>query len=174
MTIDRGAVDADRERPRPPRNVTSVGALVVRDESLLVVRMTYGPSKGRYMLPGGQLDPGETLDTAAMREVREETGIDTRPLGIVGLRSRYDGPNTDTYVLWLLEHVSGEPHSDGYENDDARFLPFAEIAERDDVVYLVKYLAARLRDGTFDVERLVTDYEYQSPGTTSESWKLFM
>jgi ADP-ribose pyrophosphatase YjhB (NUDIX family) len=174
MTIDRGAIDADQEHPRPPRNVTSVGALVVRDESLLVVRMTYGPSAGRYMLPGGLLDPGETLDTAAMREVREEAGIETRPLGIVGLRSRYDGANTDTYILWLLEHVSGEPMSDGYENDDARFLPFAEIAEREDVVYLVKYLAARLRDGAFETHQRMMDYEYQSPGTTSESWKLFM
>ena len=159
---------------RSPRNVTSVGALVVREASLLVVRMTYGPSRGRYMLPGGLLDPGETLDVAAAREVREETGIEARPLGIVGLRSRYDGPNTDTYILWLLEHVSGEPAPDGHENDDARFLPFDEIAERDDVVYLVKYLAVRLASGAINTHAQIDDYAYQFPGATPDSWKLFM
>jgi ADP-ribose pyrophosphatase YjhB (NUDIX family) len=160
-----------------PRNITSVGALVVREERLLVVRMTYGPSQGRYMLPGGVLDPGETLDLAAVREVREETGVEARPVGIVGLRSRYlpeRGGSTDTYVLWLLEHVSGEPTPDARENDDARFMSFAEIAAREDVVYLVKYLAARIAAGAIAPHDIVTDYEYTLPGTTRETWKLFM
>lgn len=177
---DRGAIDAEQERTqsqRPPRNVTSVGALVVRAESLLVVRMTYGPSRGRYMLPGGILDPGETLDTAAVREVREETGVEARPLGIVGLRSRYDADrngSTDTYILWLLAHVSGEPIPDGVENDDARFLTFDEIETREDVVYLVKYLAARIRSGAIHPHTQASDYTYQFPGSTPDSWKLFM
>src|SRR5690606_1360118 len=87
---------------REPRNVTSVGGLVVRDNAVLLVRMNYGPNRGRYMLPGGLIDPGETLDVAIAREVLEEAGVEARPVGIIGLRSRYDGPNNDTYVLWLL------------------------------------------------------------------------
>ncbi|RIK42271.1 MAG: NADH pyrophosphatase [Chloroflexi bacterium] len=162
------------DTPRPPRNVTSVGALVVRDNALLVVRMTYGVSKGRYMLPGGVLDPGETLDVAAAREVREETGVEARPVGIVGVRTRYDGHNTDTYILWLLEHRSGEPAADGHENDDARYMPFGEIETREDVVYLVKYLARRLANGDITAHRQVEDYAYQLPGSTPDSWKLFM
>ncbi len=157
-----------------PRNVTSVGALVVRESSLLVVRMSYGPTQGRYMLPGGLLDPGETLDVAAAREVREETSVEARPVGIVGVRTRYDGPHNDTYVLWYLEHVAGEPAADGHENDDARFFTFDEIAERDDVVYLVKYLAARIASGAMNPHAHAHDYAYQFPGTTPDSWKLFM
>jgi ADP-ribose pyrophosphatase YjhB (NUDIX family) len=162
--------------PLEHRNVTSVGALVRRGESLLVVRMVYGPSKGRYMLPGGLLDPGETLDVAAAREVREETGVTARPLGVVGVRSFYhqERLHTDNYVLWLLEHIEGEPRSDAAENDDARFLSFDEIAAREDVVYLVKYLAARLRDGLLIPHALVDDYAYQLPGSTKDSWKLFV
>lgn len=159
---------------RPPRNVTSVGCLVVRDDSLLVVRMTYGPSAGRYMIPGGLLDAGEALDVAAAREVREETGIEARPLGIVGIRSRVEGQNNDTYIVWLLEPLSGEPTPDGRECDDCRFLRFDAIAERDDVVYLVKYFAARLRDGNLMPHTRVTDYAYQLPGTTPDTWKLFV
>lgn len=159
---------------RPPRNVTSVGALVRRDDALLTVRMTYGASRGRYMLPGGLLDPGETLDVAAVREVREETGIDARALGIIGVRTRYDGANTDNYVLWLLEYVSGEPRPHDYENDDARFMTFDEIAAREDVVYLVKYLAVRIREGRIAPHAYVEDYAFQLPGSTPDSWKLYM
>ena len=163
-------------RPRPPRNVTSVGALVTRGEALLVVRMTYGPSQGRYMLPGGLLDPGETLDVAAAREVREETGVVARVVGLVGVRTRYeprDG-STDSYTLWQLAHETGEPRADDRENDDARYMPFAEIAEREDVVYLVKYLAARLASGALRAHTYVDDYAYQSSGTTRDSWKLYV
>lgn len=165
------------DAPTPSaRNVTSVGALVTRGQALLVVRMTYGPSRGRYMLPGGLLDPGETLDMAAAREVLEETGVTARVVGLAGVRSRFDprDGSTDTYTLWRLEHVAGEPTPDGRENDDARFLPFAEIAGREDVVYLVKYLAAKLEAGAMTPHALVEDYAYQFPGSTKESWKLFV
>ncbi|HET7035057.1 MAG TPA: NUDIX domain-containing protein [Thermomicrobiaceae bacterium] len=157
-----------------PRNVTSVGGLVVRDDAVLLVRMTYGPSHGRYMLPGGLVEPGETLDRAIAREVLEETGVAARPLGIIGLRSRYDGPNNDTYVLWLLQHESGEPRPEGHENDDARYLTLAEIDTRDDVTYLAAYLARRVLSGAVTPHRLAADYEYRTPGTDAESWKLFL
>jgi 8-oxo-dGTP pyrophosphatase MutT (NUDIX family) len=136
--------------------------------------MSYGPSVGRWMIPGGLLDPGETLDTAAAREVLEETGVTARPIGIVGIRSRSDGPNTDNYVLWLLEPLSGEPTPDEREIEEARYMHFTEIAEREDVVYLVKYLAARLADNTITPHTHATDYTYQFPGTTPDTWKLFI
>lgn len=51
------------------------------------------------MLPGGLIDPGETLDIAVTREVLEETGVTARPVGIIGIRTRYAGLLTDNYVL---------------------------------------------------------------------------
>ena len=159
---------------REPRNVTSVGGLVVRGDAVLLVRMTYGPNRGRYMLPGGLIDPGETLDVAIAREVREEAGVEARPVGIIGLRSRYDGPDNDTYVLWLLEHVAGEPRAEGRENDDARFFTLAEIEARDDIADLVRYLARRVLRGEIRPHRLVDDYHSRLPAPTPDSWKLFM
>ena len=159
---------------RPPRNVTSVGGVVIRGDAMLVVRMTYGPNRGRFMLPGGLVDPGETLDVAVVREVAEETGITARPVGIIGLRTRHDGPHTDNYVLWLLDHVDGEPRPHGRENDEARYLTLAELDARDDVTYLVTYLARRVLSGHAHPHRQVEDYEYRLPGTSPGSWKLFM
>lgn len=161
---------------RPPRNVTSVGALVVAGERLLVVKMAYGPSRGRWMLPGGIVDPGETLDTAAAREVREETGIEARPLGIAGLRSRVMGQDNDTYVLWLLEPLdpAATPVADGREIEECRWLPFDELVTGDEAVYLVQYLARKLRDGALRLQTRADDYAYQFPGTTPDTWKLFV
>ena len=161
-------------RSREWRNITSVGGLVVRDDAILLVRMAYGPNQGRFMLPGGLVEPGETLDRAIAREVLEETGVEANPLGIIGLRSRYDDDRNDTYVLWLLEHVSGTPRPHGRENDEARYLGLADMESRTDVAYLAVYMARRVLSGAIKPHELVRDYEYSLPGTTAESWRLFL
>jgi 8-oxo-dGTP diphosphatase len=162
------------DRRREPRNTTGVGGAVLRGEEILVVRMNYGPSQGRYMLPGGLLDPGETLDGAIVREVREETGIEAVPRGIIGVRSRYTDRGTDTYLIWQMDYLSGEPEGDGREIEHARFMTLDEINQREDVVYLVWYVASKIFNGGADLLQHMNDYEYQLPGSTPDSWKLFM
>jgi ADP-ribose pyrophosphatase YjhB (NUDIX family) len=132
--------------PNVPGNIISVGALVLRDNAILVVRLTYGPTAGTYSLPGGWLDVGEDI----------ETGVDARCLGVIGLRVRADVERSQTDLVWLLEYVSGEPSPQAGEADDARFMPIDEIATRDDVEQIVRELAERHRTG----ER--------------EAWKLFV
>jgi 8-oxo-dGTP diphosphatase len=156
------------------RNTTGVGGIVVRHNEILVVRMTYGPSRGRYMLPGGLLDPGETLDGAVVREVQEETGIIAEPRGIIGVRSRYTDRGTDTYLIWLLQYLSGEPVADGREIEHARFQTHEEIRTPDDIVYKVRYMAEKVFDGDAELLEHMNDYEYRMPGSTPDSWKLFM
>jgi 8-oxo-dGTP diphosphatase len=163
----------NHDRPRR-RNTTGVGGVVLREQEILVVRMTYGPSQGRYMLPGGLLDPGETLDVAVRREVREETGIIARPAGIIGVRSRYTERGTDTYLIWLLHHLSGEPRADQREISEARYMSLDEMDARDDVTYIVRYMARKVLTGEAGTMSLVEDYEYQMPGSTPDSWKLFL
>jgi len=156
------------------KTVASAGAAVVRDDSLLVVRMTYSPTQGQYMLPGGVVESGETMDATVVREVREETGIEARPLGIIGVNSIVYSGETHTYVLWLVEPVGGDLVADGNEVDHCCFLTFDEIEARDDVAYLVKYVSRRLRSGAHAMLSLVTDYAEFVPGVTPETWKLHM
>ena len=66
--------------------MTSARALVLRGEDVLVVRE---PDGGRHLLPGGRLEPGESIEDALRREVLEETGWalrDPRLIGFVHLR----------------------------------------------------------------------------------------
>jgi 8-oxo-dGTP diphosphatase len=157
-----------------PGNTTSVGALVLRDESVLVVRLTYGPTKGRYSLPGGLLDVGEEIDSAAVRETAEETGVETTCAGVIGLRVRSEHGQSQTDLIWLLEYVSGEPRADNDENDDARFMPFEEALERDDVEELVQVLVRRAMDDAFHIHRLRGNNVDGTESPKPEEWKLFL
>lgn len=120
------------------------------------------------------MDPGETLDVAIAREVLEETGVVADPVGIIGLRSFHDGHNTDTYILWQLEHREGEPRSDGRENDEVGYYTLEQLNDRDDVTYLANYMAQRVLNRELAPMRQATDYTYRFPGSTPDSWKLFL
>lgn len=159
---------------RPYRNVTAVGGVVVRDGAVLLVRLTYGGGRGRYLLPGGRLDPGETLDEAVVREVEEETGVVARPLGIMGVRTRHDPGSTDTYVIFLMEHISGEPRPDGRENDDARYFRAADLdAEADRITDLSLHMARVALAGDTPLLRYDAGFDYAAAGRDPTAWRLF-
>ena len=63
-----------REYPAHP--VVGVGAVVIRDGKALIIKRAHEPRKGEWSLPGGLLELGESLQDAARREIREETGLD--------------------------------------------------------------------------------------------------
>lgn len=62
------------------------------DGALLLIRRRNAPFKGRYALPGGFLEYGETTEEGARRELREETGIKAKGLRLVGV---YSDPKRD-------------------------------------------------------------------------------
>ena len=66
-----------------PRCGTS--AAVFRDDRVLLIQRAKGGFKGLWSLPGGHIEPGESAKAAAVREVREETGVDADIRGIVDL-----------------------------------------------------------------------------------------
>ncbi len=70
-------------REYPDRPVVGVGAVVVRAGAVLLVERAAEPLKGRWTLPGGVVELGETLEAALARELREETGLEVRVLELV-------------------------------------------------------------------------------------------
>jgi len=63
-------------RRYPERPVVGVGAVIVRDGQVVIVKRRYEPLAGHWSLPGGTLELGETLEAGVIREIREETGLD--------------------------------------------------------------------------------------------------
>ena len=71
-----------------PRHVIAVFVFIRQGDAILLVRQSYG--KRYWSLPGGVVEAGESLDQAAIREVKEETGLDIEIRRVVGLYSKLD------------------------------------------------------------------------------------
>jgi ADP-ribose pyrophosphatase YjhB (NUDIX family) len=74
---------AKDSREYPDRPWVGVGIVVWRGDRVLLVRRAKPPRLGEWSIPGGAQSLGETVSEAAIREVREEVGIEIRPTGIV-------------------------------------------------------------------------------------------
>jgi 8-oxo-dGTP diphosphatase len=75
-----------REFPETP--LVGVGAVVVKEGRVLLIRRGNEPMKGRWSLPGGMLELGESLTDGVVREVREETGLIVEPVELIELLDR--------------------------------------------------------------------------------------
>jgi 8-oxo-dGTP diphosphatase len=125
-----------------PRRVPCVGA-VVRDGQgrLLLVRRGTEPGRGLWSVPGGRVEPGESLEEAVVREVAEETGLRVTVGRLVG-RVERDGPGGVVYVIDDFEaRVEGAARlTAGDDADEARWFTDDEVAGLPCVEGLVKTL----------------------------------
>jgi len=65
-------------RKYPDRPYVGVGAVIVQDGKVLLVKRKYEPLAGQWSLPGGAVEVGETLETCLVREMLEETGLEVK------------------------------------------------------------------------------------------------
>ncbi|MBI0584353.1 MAG: NUDIX hydrolase [Methanomassiliicoccus sp.] len=72
--------------------VLTADGIVILDGRIVLVRRGKDPGEGKYALPGGFVEMGETAEGCAVREVEEETGLRTGPLMLVGV---YSDPGRD-------------------------------------------------------------------------------
>ncbi|MDS9472782.1 NUDIX domain-containing protein [Sporosarcina pasteurii] len=79
------------------------GLVINSNGEWLVVKKRYSALKGMWSFPAGFVDAGETVDMAAIREVKEETGIDCRIEGLIGFRTGViQGEISDNMAIFLL------------------------------------------------------------------------
>jgi mutator protein MutT len=108
---------------------------MIHDGRVLLIRRGKEPLRGRWVVPGGTLELGETLEEAVVREVLEETGIVVRPREVVTVFDRIERDATGVryhYVIvdYLCDYVSGEPQA-GTDADDVALVAAADLPRYD-------------------------------------------
>lgn len=93
-----------------------------------MVRRKNDPGKGLWSVPGGRLELGEYITSAVAREVKEETGLDVKVLGLLGI---FEVPGDPHYVV--LDHIASHEGEDepvpGDDVDDVRWVPVDGVSE---------------------------------------------
>ncbi|GAB4064792.1 NUDIX hydrolase [Ancylobacter sonchi] len=117
----------------PIRPVLAVSTAVFRNGQVLLARRGAAPLRGLWSLPGGRVEPGETLAEGAAREVMEEVGVACRVLGVAGaldiIRRDEAGEVSTHFVvishagLWLDGEPSTGPEAAEVGWFDPRQLP---------------------------------------------------
>lgn len=103
----------------------SVGAIVVRDGRLLLVRRGRGAAVGKWSVPGGRVEWGETLAVAVVRELREETGLDGVCERAIGWVERIGVDYHYVIVDFVVSVADGEAHA----ADDASDAAWVDIGD---------------------------------------------
>jgi len=108
----------------------AVGAVVVRDDCLLVIRRGHGPGAGEWSVPGGRVEAGETLHEAVVREMWEETGLEVVVERFLGWVERLG----DDHHFVILDFVVGllDAEATAVAGDDAAeaaWVPLHELSE---------------------------------------------
>jgi ADP-ribose pyrophosphatase YjhB (NUDIX family) len=123
-------------RRYPDRPLTGVGAIILRQREVLLVKRGHAPSAGKWSIPGGLVELGESLDGAVCREVFEEVGLEVRTIDLVAALDRVildaEGQIEYHYILldFLCEIVSGSPGA-GSDADECRFVPLDDLFRYD-------------------------------------------
>jgi len=106
----------------------TVDGVVIRNGKILLIRRKNEPFKGRWALPGGFVEYGETVEEAVMREVAEETGLATEIDGIAGV---YSDPGRDPrgHTISIAYLLSPKDDSEPEGGDDAAEAKFFDVNE---------------------------------------------
>ncbi len=126
---------AKDDRHYPTRPVVGIGVVIWREDKVLLVKRRNPPRQGEWGLPGGMQMLGETIMHAAVREAREETGLDITPLGFV---TALDAVVPDTkggieYHYTIIEVVAESHEGKAIAQDDAEDVRWVMLNEIDEL-----------------------------------------
>lgn len=123
-------------RRYPDKPFAGVGGIIFRGEEVLLVKRGRPPSAGKWSIPGGLVELGESLEAAVRREIREEVGLDVRVLDLVAALDRVildeNGRIEYHYILldFLCESAQGDPLA-ATDADESIFVPLTELSSYD-------------------------------------------
>jgi len=125
-----------------PAPVPCVGVVCLRGDEVLLIRRGRPPRQGEWSLPGGRIEPGERAVDAALRELREETGVEAQIIGLIDVVDGLFPEAGRHYVLidYAARWVSGEPVA-GDDAAEAQFVALDRVASLVDWVETRRVIA---------------------------------
>lgn len=132
MTNVVTCVDIDGNKYEVPINKLlwrpSAYGIILNDNKVLLSKQF-----GKYDLPGGGIDLGEDIETAVIREVKEETGIDVSVSKLLGIENSFfqaSHSNNNSYhsllVFYACDYLGGELSTDGFDEHEKAYAEMAE------------------------------------------------
>ena len=107
----------------------TVDGVVIRNGKILLIKRKNEPFKNRWALPGGFVEYGEAVESAVLREVAEETGLETEITHLVGV---YSDPDRDprghtVSIAYILSPKDEKEPSGGDDASEAKFFDVNEL-----------------------------------------------
>ena len=109
--------------------VPAVAVILLKGETVLMVRRKYEPRKGGWSLPAGFIEHGEDIRQAALREVKEETNLDIRVLRVVEVFSGFHDPRAHVLLVVFLGEIAGGEAKAGDDASEIRFFPLRQLPD---------------------------------------------
>jgi mutator protein MutT len=122
------------KREYPSHPLVGIGAIIIENRRVLLIKRGQPPLMGEWSIPGGMLELGETVHQAAIREAQEETGLRVEPGELLGVFDRVirDEKNQVRYhyvlIDFLCHRIAGEVQAAG-DADEARWFTKEEVAK---------------------------------------------
>ena len=127
------------------KTVVAAFVFIRKEDSILLVKQSYGEQY--WSLPGGVMEAGESIDLAAIREVREETGLDIRLGRLVGV---YSKPGEGALALTFEGFIEGGKLKADNEVSDVGYFQFIRLPDN-----IRAHLRQRVEDFQADLSQTV-------------------
>ena len=141
-------------REYPDKPVCGVGVVCLKDDQVLLVKRAKPPITWQWSIPGGGQELGETTRDAALRELKEETGVDAELIGLIDVIDtvREDGAGRIQFHYTLVDFAaiwtSGEPLADD-DVSDAQWVRLSDLENKglwSETIRVIRE-AVMIRDG---------------------------
>jgi 8-oxo-dGTP diphosphatase len=124
------------KRLYPDQPIVGIGAVIVHEGKIVLEKRGNEPSKGKWSIPGGLVELGESLEHAVIREVKEETCLDVENPSLIDVVDNVDLDEKSKVkyhyvIIDYLVHVKNGTVQAASDAAELRWVPFDEVEKYD-------------------------------------------